>query len=313
MTGVMTTTGHVDGVVQNAYEQASLFAFMENVQFDQLAQVKWSESAAPQRGNPVYFHKFAALAAATTPLNESTDVNAVPMDEDLIGITLAEYGNAVTTTELLRVTSLANIDYAAARLIGENQADTLDILASTVLAAGTNKIYPSGVNARIGINHTTNHVLKAELIRKAYAKLRAAKVPRFDGGFYVCAAHPHTIHDLRAETGSGAWRAPKEYVDPKDIYNGEVGLFEGFRFIDSSNCKIHADSSGNIDTYGTYCMGYQALGKAMGLAPQIVIAPPTDKLRRFAGIGWKALQGYGIVRQESIQVIETLSTLGANT
>ena len=155
------------------------------------------------------------------------------------------------------------------------------------------------------------------------AELRGDNVPTFNG-LYMGYIHPDVSYDLRSETGAAAWRDPHVYVDTDMIYNGEIGAFEGVRFIETPRAPLFADASdgagsaGNIDVYGTLIMGRQALAKAhsrgagFGENPSVVFGPVTDSLRRFQTVGWYHLVGYSRFREASLQRIETSSSIGAN-
>jgi hypothetical protein len=59
-------------------------------------------------------------------------------------------------------------------------------------------------------------------------------------------------------------------------------------------------------------MGQQALAEAVGYEPTIVIGPIVDKLMRARPVGWKALLGWAVYRQEAVYQIYT-SALSALT
>jgi hypothetical protein len=44
-------------------------------------------------------------------------------------------------------------------------------------------------------------------------------------------------------------------------------------------------------------------------APHTVVGPVTDKLKRFQPVGWYALLGAAIYRQNSLQLVRTSATL----
>jgi N4-gp56 family major capsid protein len=154
--------------------------------------------------------------------------------------------------------------------------------------------------------------------------LRGDNVPTFNG-LYMGFIHPDVSYDLRSETGAAAWRDPHVYVDTDMIYNGEIGAFEGVRFVETPRAPLFADASdgaggaGNIDVYATLVMGRQALAKAHSIVdgngplPKIVRGPIVDTLERFQPVGWYWLGGYGRFREASLRRIESSSSIGANS
>jgi N4-gp56 family major capsid protein len=274
----------------------------------------------------VVFTKFADLAAATSALTETSDVTPVAMSDSQVTVTLAEYGNSINTTAKLRGTSFLDVDAAAANIIGYNAGDSLDQIVRDVLAGGTNVIYGGGGSSdeTSRTNIEAEDIVEANDIRKVTAALRGANVPTFNG-YYMGFIHPDVSYDLRRETGNASWNAPHVNVDTAGIYNGEIGMFESVRFIETPRAKVFANASdgagstGTIDVYCTHIMGRQSLAKAYsmvdgnGAYPKIVEGPVVDVLRRFNPMGWYWLGGYGRFREESLRRIESSSSIGANS
>jgi N4-gp56 family major capsid protein len=310
--------------VQAAYEQLAYFALRSELLFDQAADVQPTNQSMP--GSSVVFTKFADLAAATSALTETSDVTPVAMSDSQVTVTLAEYGNSINTTAKLRGTSFLDVDAAAANIIGYNAGDSLDQIVRDVLAGGTNVIYGGGGSSdeTSRTNIEVEDIVEANDIRKVTAALRGANVPTFNG-YYMGFIHPDVSYDLRRETGNASWNAPHVNVDTAGIYNGEIGMFESVRFIETPRAKVFANASdgagstGTIDVYCTHIMGRQSLAKAYsmvdgnGAYPKIVEGPVVDVLRRFNPMGWYWLGGYGRFREESLRRIESSSSIGANS
>jgi N4-gp56 family major capsid protein len=315
MSDVYTGTGQLLSD-QEAFNRLAYFALRPELYFDQVASVRPSEQAMP--GAPVTFTIYSDLAEATTVLGESTDVFAVAMSDSHVQVQLAEYGNAVLTTAKIRALSFLNVDSDAANLVGFNAGVSTDTIAREALAIGQNVVYATGGTT----DPTSRGSIEAEDtlvgadIRKVVAQLRTANVPTL-GGSYVGMIHPNVSYDFRAATGAANWRDPHVYSDPAGIYNGEIGMFEGVRFIETPRTKVWTGSgSGSINVYATHIVGFQALAKAhaiqdgYGPDPQIVMGPVTDKLERFRPVGWKHLVGYKVFREASVRRIESSSGLG---
>ena len=297
-----------------AYDKLAYFAYRPELFFDALADVQPTSQTNP--GATVTFTKFTEMTAATTALSEAVDVDAVAIADAQVTVTLAEYGNAAIATAKLKATSYIEVDPTIANLIGYNAGISIDTIARNAIDAGTNVRYV-GQTARADI--VAGNVLTAAEVRRAAAELRSANVPTF-GGLYAAVIHPKVSYDLRGETGAAAWRDPHTYSQPAEIWNGEIGAFEGFRFMESPRATENLDAGAvNVDVYYNYFMGRQALAKAYstgggyGPRPVIVKGPIVDKLMRFQPIGWKHFVGYGVFRQEALRRVESASTLGANT
>ena len=314
-----TTTSSLS-VDQVAFDRLAYFALRSELLFDQAADVQPVAQAMP--GTGVTFTIFADIAAATSTLNEVTDVTPTALSDSQVTVTLAEYGNAVVTTAKLRGTAFLDVDSAAANIIGYNAGDSMDQVVREVLAGGSNVVYSGSATARNEVSADEN--LTANNVRKVVAQLRGSNVATFNGS-YIGFIHPDVSYDFRSATDASAWRTPANYVDPTGIYNGEIGLFESVRFIETPRAKVFtnafngAGATGTGDSYATLIMGRQALAKAFstqdgnGATPKIVRGNVTDILMRLQPLGWYWLGGYGRFREASLRRIESASTIGTNS
>jgi N4-gp56 family major capsid protein len=317
-----TTTASLS-VDQIAFDRLAYFALRSELLFDQAADVQPVAQAMP--GSAVTFTIFNDIAAATSTLNEVNDVTPVALSDSQVTVTLAEYGNAVVTTAKLRGTAFLDVDAAAANVIGYNAGDSLDKIVSSVLEAGSNVAYATGgasaPSARVDM--AVDDLLVANDVRKQVAALRKANVPTFNGS-YIGFIHPDVSYDFRSAVDVASWRTPANYVNPEGIYNGEIGLFESVRFIETPRAPIFENAfngsgaPGTGDSYATLIMGRQALAKAFstqdgnGAMPKVVRGNVTDVLMRLQPMGWYWLGGYGRFREASLRRIESASSIGAN-
>lgn len=308
------------GVDQTAYDLAVYHGLRPLLYFDALADVQSTNQSF--NGAAVVFTLVTDLSPATTALNESTDVSAVALADTTVTLTLAEYGNAVILTKLLRSTSFVDYDPVAANAVAWNAGLSQDYLAVNILKAGTNVRYATG-GATVPTSRNTvesTDTLSGNDVRRAVAELRGANVMDY-GGFYAGAMHPDVSYDFMGATGGANWRDPHTYSSPEGIWNGEVGAFQGVRFIETSTAPVFADAGSSTtltDVYRTMIFGRQALAKAYshadgnGAYPIFVPGPVTDKLRRNVPLGWYWIGAYGIFRQAALRGIESASTIGAN-
>lgn len=274
-------------------------------------------------GSAVSFLFWSDLADATTALSETADVDAVALADTTATITLVEYGSAVIPTAKVRATAFQSVDRGVANVVGRNASSSQDKLARTTIAAGTNVSYATGgattpaSRAQVEASDT----LTGHDIAVAVAEMRADDVPGIMGDVYGAIIHPHVSVDLREETDASGWLTPANYSDATKRWNGEIGQFNGVRFVESSRAVTFADtgSPSTVDVYGTVIVGSGGIGKAWGggggydggANPTVVLGDAIDKLKRFYPVGWKWLGGYGILRQDAVRRIESGSSLGS--
>jgi N4-gp56 family major capsid protein len=302
------------GLVQKAYDRLVEFALRSQPLLRSVADKRPARQSMP--GSSIVFQIYNDMTKATTALSEQVDPDSVAIGTPTaVTVTLNEYGNAVLTTRKLQLFSLADVDPAIANIVAYNMADSIDELVQTELRGGTNVIYASnasGTRATATTNVTGAHTLKAADIRLAIAKLRAGKAVARKGSLYWCAIHPEVSHDLRAETGSGAWRLPHEYQTNENIWAGEIGTFEGAYFIESPRMYNATDGGSSARVFRTLLAGQQALAEAVAEEPHVVIGNVTDKLMRLRPIGWYGVLGFKRYREEALYRIESSSSINAS-
>jgi N4-gp56 family major capsid protein len=147
MANAYTTTGSTSlggtvggaGLVQKAYDRLIEFALRTQPLIRQVADKTPARQSIP--GSSVVLQRYVDLTKVSSTLTEQTDPDAVALaTPSYTTITLAEYGNAVLVTRALELFSLADVDPAVANIIAYNMADSIDDVAQTVLATGTNVI-----------------------------------------------------------------------------------------------------------------------------------------------------------------------------
>jgi N4-gp56 family major capsid protein len=266
-----------------AYDRLAYFALRPELYFDAAADVQPTAQSMP--GSSVTFTIVNDLAISASALSENSDVATVALSDSQVTLTLAEYGNAVLTTAKLRGTAFVDIDPVVANVVGYNAGVSLDTIARSALDQGTNVQYASGLGAtslqtavttRAGITKA-NNTISALDIRVARARLRSQNVPTF-GGMYVGYVHPDIVADLQGESISGSniqgWRAPHVYAQPGEIWTGELGAFEGVRWIETPRAPIFQGSGGTTSA-GAYTIttaqtsSVTGIGSYTGAAPQV--------------------------------------------
>ena len=147
-------------------------------------------------GKTIEFRKFTPLAKALTPLTEGVTPPGKALDATSITAEVAQYGDFITQSDVLELTSIDNTILEATKLLGKQAGATLDTIVRDILVAGTNVSYASKwagdtetvVASRKALDKTAT--LKVDTIQQAVAKLRAQNAPTI-GGKYVAIIHPY--------------------------------------------------------------------------------------------------------------------------
>jgi N4-gp56 family major capsid protein len=257
------------------------------------------------------FIKFAQLAAGGT-LTDGEEVTSEAVVDSEVQLTLLEKGNVVTTTNLGSVVTAGRLNTAVVELAGKNMGTTIDKFAITTLEASTNEVT---INAGGEAATVATDIITPALVQRMYNKLRRSSIQTLAGGTYVAIAHPDVMYDLKAATAANSWTQVQQYTDAVAVFRNEVGMYGGFRWIESANVTINIDvGAAAVDTYHTIFCGYNALGLAMSSSVplQLTMVDGTDKLNRFVHLGWKGILAYGIIDANAAWLLTGASTVGAN-
>lgn len=308
---------------QNAWEQKAYYGLRPELQWDMFANVRATQETQP--GTGVIFDFVTELASAPSDLTENADITPATMGDTNLTVSITEKGNAVKTTAKLRGTSYLPVDPIAANLIGYNMALSIDDIVLTAVDLGTQIRLVGGVAARTNIAAAGN--MTGAEASYMVAKLRRQNVrPWQDGMGYAGMIDPDVAYDLKEQTSANKWRDAQQYVSEgvARIYNNYIGKYNGVSWMETprvtvfTNASNGAGATGNIDVYRTYVFGQEFLAKAFskapgfGPAPRMVVAPVTDTLRRFTGIGWYHLVGYKVFRNTALYIHESASSIGNN-
>jgi N4-gp56 family major capsid protein len=248
-----------------------------------------------------YFSE-AAIAAAKTPLLEEVDVAAIKVPATIpVVLTPLEYGSATVRTLKLANRTMVAIDPVIARVVADHCRKTVDALIQDKLANATNTQFSGAATSIVTTTATT--VLSADAVRRSVLKLRVNQSIPWFGDLYAVGCHPSVVYELRKETGSGGWRQPNEYgASQENIWNGEIGAFEGARFVENARTRVAADGATGAFVARSYFFGREALAESVVTEPNVVIGPVIDRLNRFKPIGWYGDLDFEVFRNESLVI-----------
>lgn len=277
------------------------------------------------KGQNKYVFSLATKSVGTVAgltLTEGTTPTEGSWSMEQQEVSLTQIGEYIIMSDVVLQDSPVEIIANALSDIAMNVAAVADILVQDVIDAGTNVYYSGDATARNNIS--SNDTMSASNISKAQATLLANNAKPYDGGMFMGVIHPHVLHDLRIETGTGAWLDANKYVTPEKIFKGEIGALSGVRVVVSPNLQYFADASngsgstGTIDVYPTYFFGKDAYGVVREGEPQSVFNPlgssgSADPLKQRASAGVKFRVGATILRQNALVRYESYSTLGSNS
>ena len=246
-------------------------------------------------GKTIEFRKFASLPKALTPLTEGVTPDGKSLNVTAITATVSQYGDYITQSDVLELTTIDNTILEATKLLGRQAGLTLDTIVRNVMQSGTNVTYcpkvaadgsETAVTSRDALDATSQ--LTVKVLQQVVAKLRAQNAPTINGK-YVAIIHPYVAYDLMRDP---EWQDAHKYCKPENMYEGEIGEIAGIRFVQTSEAKIYAGG-----VFGTLVFGDGAYGvtEITGGGLQTIVkqkgsAGTADPLDQRSSVGWKAIK-----------------------
>ncbi len=308
MVDAFTSTTTLANLVQAALDRQVRGALRHATQLRMLPDVRPAQPNMP--GSSVNIYKYSDLAPATTPLNETTDPDAVALGNPVaVNVPLNEYGLAAIETIRLDRFSFSDIAPYRSDQIAYNMRDSMDVLVREIISAGTSVLYANttvgGARAASTAALTAAHVIHTADVRYIVAKLRGNAAQGRMGELYYAGVHPDVSHDLRAEIGSGGWQDLHKYAAPDVFWPGVIGVYEGAFFVESARMKNGTSGAAGAKNHMSIFAGSGAVAEAVSKEPGVEVGIVPDKLNRFLPIGWHGILGWAIFRNEALYRLET--------
>lgn len=253
-------------------------------------------------------------------LTENSNLTTQALSGVAKQITVTEYGNAISVSELAIQSSFDDIMASATALLGRDYALTIDCLLRDTALSGTNVVYAKNgvtpVTARKDL--TENCTLKVSTIKDAIEILSTNNAPKAIGGSsWVAFVHPHQSRGLRDDS---AWINASNYGAPEQLFNGEIGRIDDCRFIETTLMCNGACSESDPAYKEELTKGYNSeiqtpiyqavvFGDAYyGLATSLPVELRTNGVEDFGrtrSLAWYAILGAGKLHNDYGVVIET--------
>lgn len=318
-TTLLNTTGNdLSPEMKTFYDKALLYAAQAQLVHHQFGQKR---PIPKNGGKTIEFRKFTPLAKALTPLTEGVTPAGNQLDVTAITATVSQYGDFIALSDVLELTAIDNVVLETTKLLGDQAGLTMDTIVRDILVAGTNVMYAPKINASTGAetavtsraNLDATAVLTVDLVQQVVARLRAVNTPRINGS-YVAIIHPFAEYDIMRDP---EWIDPHKYKDTTNLYEGEIGMISGVRFVESTEAKIWRGTGcpSNLSVFGTLFFGENAYGvtDVEGGGLQTIVkqkgsAGTADPLDQRSSVGWKAIETAEILMQPYMIRVEHCSS-----
>ena len=273
---------------------------------------------------------------ATTPLVEGVTPDGRALANQDYTVSLAQYGDFITITDVVNDTHPDNILAEATDILGENAAQTVEALRYNVLKAGTNVFYGTAVANRAAVANkisladqrrvtTALNRQNAKRITSVVASSADYNTKSVEAG-YVAVVHPDLETDIRDMTG---FKPVADYGPHTTPWEGEIGSVEQVRYISTtvatpflaagvvvgSAPTLRSAGGVNIDVYPVLYFARDAFGIVplkgkSAMTPMVVNPKPAagDPLGQRGTVGWKLWTATVILQEAFMARLEVGAT-----
>lgn len=291
-------------LVRDYYSREVFIKAQPRLRFLQFTKVKRDLQAV--RGKAIVFVKYDNLVGGGA-IAETDTVVPEGLSSSEVTITVSENTNAIQVTEFLLKTSLYNTMEDASRLLANNFAEVLDSQLRDAVLATTNVVYGNEVANAAAMSSSSK--FNAKTVRAAVEVLANNNTPKINGEYYVCFASPHQLRALREDS---EWLEAHKYMGRRQLYLGEVGMYEGVVFIETTQMSVlgktkltpaavdakYGDTGWDAGTYGYEAVMFGDNALAWGIATDVELRDDgVVDLGRKHTLGWYGIWGMGLLEE----------------
>jgi len=209
--------------------------------------------------------------------------------------TITEYGNSVPYSGKLEALSQFAVRKPVETALRNDAMKVLDSAAHVQFNLAPLRYVGSSTSTGVLTTNGTATATNTSTLNKFHVGeikdiMSERSIPPYAGSEYVCVAHPSTLRDLKT-----ALQAVQQYVTAgyTKIMMGEIGMYEGIRFVEQSNIPKYAEFGAN-NTNWAYFFGADAVAEGIAIPEEVRAKIPTD-YGRSKGVAWYYLGGFAIV------------------
>jgi N4-gp56 family major capsid protein len=296
MAGQLWATGTLGGNLAQPYLTKWLRTVSQPLmRFRQVCDIK--EAIGKHQGDTFNWDIIADIASAGGTLAETDTVPQTNFTVTKGTLSVTEYANSIPFTRKLLELSQHELKGIVRTSLANDMAKVLDKAVFAVMqgsplvyqaSAGTDTsnvvLYTDGTGTQTNeVPLSYNHVV--EIVDS----MKERNIPAYDGTDYLCIGHPSTFSNIRhGLIGVG------QYTDTgyNKILNGEIGRFNGVRFIEQTNVDKLTPTNAAAKSWACF-IGGEAVIEAISVPEEVIMKEITD-FGRSLGLAWYCILGYGL-------------------
>lgn len=268
-----------------------------------------------KNGKEMTWRKFLPLALPNAPLTEGVAPKGNKLTIVDYKVATKQYGDFVTMSDLFDITSMDDVTSETAQLLGEQAGKFCELLIANELKKSLNVYYADSTSTP---NSSVNDIAVGDTISVAHINRVKAILKRYNAksinGKYIWLISPEMEMDLKNATSSNAaWIDVAKYANSKDIIDGEIGEFLGFRFVVTNLLPVD-NNTNSVGVTSSFVLGKDAFGvielEDSNFGNVEIIHNPlgsqgNDELHQKQSLGWK-INGFGayVLNDEALLVFK---------
>lgn len=276
------------------------------LKFRQFADVKDATHQGLNKGDTFTWNRYSDVATAGTTLTEGTAIPETNFTITQASMTVTEYGNSVPYSGKLDNLSLHPVREVVRKVLKNDAKKALDSAAAAQFAltplrasaaASTSVTFDTDGSP----TETNNIALGTAHVKHIVDYMKERNIPPAMGDDYYALAWPTTFRSFKDEL-----EAINKYTESGFgfIMNGEIGRYEGTRFVEQTNIVKGGSVIGtpagawtNSKSDWALFFGEDTVAEAIVVPEEIRGKIPGDYGRN-RGVAWYYLGGFGIVHPD---------------
>lgn len=265
------------------------------------------------RGDKFYWNRYSNVATRGGELGERTPIPETDFTVSQAYLTIKEAGNSVPYTGKLEMLAKHDLVAIIENTLKHDARKFFDAEVWTQFKATPLVVVPASGTSTTALTFDTDGVT-AESNNIAMGKehvglvsdlMKERNIPPYSGGNYMCVSNVSTFRELKNDL-----EAIHQYTETglSMIYEGEIGRYEGVRFVEQTNIpKGGAEDSTTFNAYTgvadpwnntksswAFYFGADTVLECLVVPEEIRAKIPGD-FGRSKAIAWYFLGGYGLV------------------
>jgi N4-gp56 family major capsid protein len=279
------------------------------VKFRQFADVKDAAVQGKKKGDTFHWNVFSDVATQGASILETNTMPETNFTITQGTMSITEYGNSVPYSEKLDDLSKQPVMEIINKVLKNDAKKAFDVAAEAQFSATPLRIIPTGGTATNAITlytngtvtGTNNVALGKDHIKAIVDVMKERNIPPYVNDDFMSLAHPTTFRQLKNDL-----ETLHQYVDQgfRMILNGEIGRYEGVRFVEQTNIKKGVAKDGVAWSLAksnwAYFFGADTVAEGIAVPEEMRGKIPSD-YGRSRGVAWYYVGGFGIVQTQAAQ------------